>query len=153
MDYLMNQKYPGGQGVPNPKPYAVDTLYPYMPTDTPLNKEFVRMDNLGTLLPPRPIMKPWQTAKQKLFQPGDIVIHKINHAVGQIRAIKGEEVMVSYGQGKYMRVPMQDLAIYYGTIRKLKQATPKRKLDYGRVVGTGKIWERPVVTKKRPGKM
>lgn len=144
---LYRGEYPGGS-IPNPRPHSVDSLYPYMPTDTPLNKDFVRMDNLGTLLPPRPVMKPWQTAKQKLFQPGDYVIHKQNHAVGQIKAIKGEEVMVSYGRGKYAHVPMQELAIYYGTVRKLKRATPARKPDLGRMVGHGRIWKSPKVIRR-----
>lgn len=95
------------------------------------------LGDIGTLMPPRPIEQPWQTAKNKLFQPGDYVITRGDHRVGQIRAIRGEMVLVSFGEyaNDYQKIPMQDLAIYYGTQKELKKVEGNTVSDLSRLVG------------------
>jgi hypothetical protein len=114
---------------------SIDDIYPYTPAENPVSDIPAQLDNLGTLMPPRPIYRPWRTASTKLFHPGDYVISKIDHAVGIIQAIRGEEALVHFGNQRYLRMPIQDLAIYYGTSKQLKKVERKDTTDLARIVG------------------
>lgn len=100
-------------------PYPIDN-----PTAVPIPKMLERfddvgIDDLGTLMPPRPLEQPWRTAAQQLFRAGDMVVWRTTDEVGQINAVFGEEAVVFFGKARY-RIPIQELVLYNGSVRTLK---------------------------------
>jgi len=126
IDGIGSYPYPASKEGPVPDvPVRIDNIgtYPYTPPNAApeMDPQPFNMGNIGTLLPPRTIQKPWLNASQQLFHPGDFVINVNDQRVGLLKAIRGEEATVVFKNGEAWKMPMQELRPYYGTVRELKK--------------------------------